>query len=70
MKTKGCHILLFLLILLTLSIAPVLAETTATYELSWWTVDGGGVAGQTSGSYILSGTSGQPDAGSLILGRL
>jgi hypothetical protein len=32
------------------------------YDLSWWTVDGGG--GQSSGgSYILRGTIAQPDAG-------
>jgi hypothetical protein len=34
----------------------------ADYDLSWWTVDGGGgTAG--AGVYTLSGTVGQPDAG-------
>ena len=36
----------------------------AGYELSWWTVDGGGIsAGAGSpGPYALGGTIGQPDA--------
>lgn len=38
---------------------PCLVES---YDLSWWTVNGGG--GQsTGGSYTLTGTAGQPDAG-------
>ncbi len=32
------------------------------YDLSWWTVDGGG-GPSSGGSYTLSGTFGQPDAG-------
>jgi hypothetical protein len=32
--------------------------------LPWWTADGGGGHSQ-GGSYILSGTAGQPDAGAL-----
>jgi hypothetical protein len=36
---------------------------TATYDLPWWTVDGGGVSASAGGGYILSGTVGQPDAG-------
>lgn len=35
----------------------------ASYTIPWWTVDNGGGASQ-GGSYILSGTIGQPDAGS------
>jgi len=35
-----------------------------SYELNWWTVDGGGGT-STGGSYTLSGTIGQPDAGVL-----
>ena len=41
----------------------LLAASTATgqYELTWYTIDGGG--GQSSGgAYILTGTIGQPDA--------
>jgi len=41
-----------------------LAESGEGYELTWWTVDGGGIAGQQHAmlSYSLGGTSGQPDA--------
>ncbi len=41
----------------------VYAQATG-FDLSWWTVDGGG--GNSTGSgYALSGTIGQPDAGTL-----
>jgi hypothetical protein len=33
------------------------------YELSWWTVDGGGAGNAAGGSYALSGTAGQYDDG-------
>lgn len=37
------------------------------YDLSWWTVDGGG--GSSAGSnYTLDGTAGQPDPGSILRG--
>ena len=38
---------------------------SASYDLSWWTVDGGGAAFSTNGGYTLGGTLGQPDAGAL-----
>jgi hypothetical protein len=38
---------------------------TAGYELSWWTVDGGGHTQLSAGGYALGGTVGQPDAGVL-----
>lgn len=38
-----------------------------SYNLSWWTVDGGGGT-STGGSYILNGTLGQPDAGTVASG--
>ena len=34
------------------------------YNLSWWTVDGGG-SFSSSGGYTLGGAAGQPDAGTL-----
>jgi hypothetical protein len=37
---------------------------TSTYAIPWWTVDNGGGTSQ-GGVYILNGTIGQPDAGSL-----
>jgi hypothetical protein len=33
------------------------------YDLSWYTVDGGGQTWSTGGSYTMGGTAGQPDAG-------
>jgi hypothetical protein len=40
------------------------ASTTlsTSYDLTWNTVDGGGVTYLTAGAYTLSGTAGQPDA--------
>jgi hypothetical protein len=44
------------------------AQSGGSFELSWWTVDGGGGA-STGGQFTLSGTAGQPDAGTLAGGR-
>jgi uncharacterized repeat protein (TIGR01451 family) len=44
----------------------VLAASAAgaqPYDINWWTVDGGGAMNATGGTYTLSGTIGQPDAG-------
>ena len=38
------------------------------YELSWWTVDGGGQTYSIGGGYEIGGTIGQPDAGVLTGG--
>ena len=46
-------------VLLALAASPAAAQ----YEISWWTVDGGGATGAVGGTYTLSGTAGQPDAG-------
>jgi hypothetical protein len=43
-----------------------LAQSGDGYDLSWWTVDGGGES--SGGSYTLGGTAGQPDAGELAGG--
>jgi len=37
----------------------------AGYDLSWWTVDGGGGVDNAASGYVLGGTVGQPDAGLL-----
>lgn len=39
------------------------------YDLSWYTVDGGGHTWSTGGTYTLGGTIGQPDAGLLATGN-
>ena len=38
------------------------APLAASYELFWWTVDGGGYTFSSGGEYGLGGTIGQPDA--------
>jgi len=40
---------------------PVAGAATG-YDLSWWTVDGGGATFSQGGAYILGSTAGQPDA--------
>lgn len=44
------------------------AQAGNGYELSWWTVDGGGGTWSTGGGFQLGGTMGQPDAGVLVGG--
>jgi uncharacterized repeat protein (TIGR01451 family) len=39
-----------------------------SYDLSWFTVDGGGATFSTGGSYSLGGTIGQPDASNALAG--
>jgi hypothetical protein len=39
-----------------------------TYDLSWWTVDGGGATFSTGGPYSLGATIGQPDASRPLTG--
>jgi hypothetical protein len=66
-----CLIKLALLSLL-LSV-PTLASPAVsaadTYDLSWWSIDGGGTMNASAGEYSLSGTIGQPDAGVMIAGE-
>ena len=63
------------LLLLAAGGAPLLAQDPqarpaepAAYELSWWTIDGGGTVDSSGGPYTLSGTAGQPDARGMIGG--
>jgi len=74
MRKKIPVLVVAVLLCLAASAGPRVAAGTASaqsgngYDLSWWTVDGGGGAmtGSTgSRSYTLTGTSGQPDAGIL-----
>jgi uncharacterized membrane protein len=53
-----------LLILVLLAAASVAYARQAGYSLPWWTADSGGGA-SSSGNYSLTGTIGQPDAGTL-----
>jgi hypothetical protein len=52
------------------AIALVLAlpgVSLADLNIPWWTVDGGGAMLTTGGSYTMSGTIGQPDAGAIAM---
>ena len=57
---------------LTLGIVPALLATggvlAGDYEMTRWTIDGGGVTRSIGGNFELSGTIGQPDAGALMTG--
>jgi hypothetical protein len=58
-------LLVALLIPTTAALAqgPVEPDRTGEYDLSWWTVDGGGhTGGSATHLYTLGGTAGQPDA--------
>jgi hypothetical protein len=60
----------FLLLLLGILLATAARAQAPqqTYDLSWWTVDGGGETFSTGGGYELGGTIGQADAGTLFGG--
>jgi len=49
---------------LLLSVSTAFAQPAGLYDLSWNTIDGGGGTSAASG-YTLTGTLGQPDAGTL-----
>jgi hypothetical protein len=45
------------------------APRAAIYTIDWYTIDGGGVMNLQGGTYTLSGTIGQSDAGTLSGGN-
>jgi len=47
---------------------PALARSGAGFDLSWNTIEGGGITLSSGGAYTLAGTSGQADAGSMLGG--
>ena len=59
--------ILLVLAALLLPAAVALAQTGGEYDLTWWTVDGGGGT-VASGGYTLAGTAGQPEAGAILAG--
>jgi len=63
----------WLLTLTVLAAATLLATATHAqsgggYDLSWWTIDGGGITFATGGTFDLGGTIGQPDTSNLLTG--
>jgi hypothetical protein len=67
-RRPAARIMLGVCCLLLVLVSLAVAESGNGYDLSWWTVDGGGTTGSTGGGYSLSGTAGQPDAGVLAGG--
>lgn len=57
----------FILILVLILFVSGMALAAGSYDLSWWTMDGGGGTSSRNG-YTLNGTLGQPDAGALASG--
>ena len=68
MPVKRNATILTLVLVSALSLWVSVASAQEGYDLSWWTVDGGGTTFSTGGSYSLGGTIGQPDAGVLMNG--
>lgn len=62
--TSRLTIFVALLISLLVLSWTVLAQPEDSFDLSWWTVNGGGGA-STGGGFTLHGTAGQPDAGAM-----
>jgi len=70
MKTYTRVIGLLLALLAALALAATAhAQEGGGYDLTWWTVDGGGEAVSHAGSgYVVLGTAGQPEPGPLLVG--
>jgi hypothetical protein len=64
MKPKMYLMALLVIAALILAAGSVSAGPTASYDIPWWTVEGGG-GDSSAGQYTLSGTVGQMDAGVL-----
>jgi hypothetical protein len=54
--------------LLALSLTTFVAQAQTNYTIDWFTIDGGGGT-STGGTYQVSGTIGQPDAGAMSGGN-
>lgn len=50
-------------ILACLAAFALIPAASAQFDLSWYTIDGGGATFSTGGTFSLGGTIGQPDAG-------
>lgn len=51
-----------LLAALLLSLICAYAQSGGDYDLTWWSIDGGGITFAGGGGFTLGGTAGQPDA--------
>ena len=66
LSRKRRHFLLGVSLLLLVLTVPVLAQSGGPYDLSRFTVGGGGTS--SGGDYALSGAAGQTDAGVVLTG--
>ena len=66
-RIRLIHADLLIVMIVLLSSSVTLAQSGGGYDLSWYTIDGGGGM-STGGDYVLSGTMGQPDAGMMAGG--
>jgi hypothetical protein len=67
MKSRLSFFLLLVLVLAMFSLVKLTHAQMSSFILDWWTVDGGGGT-SNNGGYILSGTIGQPEAGTVATG--
>lgn len=65
---RGIVHLVMLCALLALATTIVLAQSGGDYDLSWNTIESGGITFATGGSYRLGGTAGQADAATMAGG--
>jgi hypothetical protein len=65
---KTSRAAVFVMITLLLVGSTALAQPGDGYNLTWWTVDGGGAGAGLPGPYSLGSTVGQADAGTLTGG--
>lgn len=56
------RLLVLALVLLSTTSTSVAQSQDTGYDLSWWTVDGGGITSGNDSGYALSSTAGQTDA--------
>ncbi len=62
MKATTTKLALLLALVLAVGAVAVYAQAGGGYDLTWNTVDNGGVTLASGGGYTLGGTAGQPDA--------
>jgi hypothetical protein len=60
--------LLLIAALVLLAAGSLVSAQTGEWNLSWYTIDGGGATSTGGDLYALSGTIGQPDAGEMAGG--
>ncbi len=65
---RGTSRIVFTGVSVALAGTAALAYFGGEFDLSWFTIDGGGGAESTGGDFALAGTIGQPDAGTMAGG--